>query len=286
MNANTRTIFNIILTLILLGLVISTRGQEVSIPDPGLNAAVRDALQIPRAPLTEQDLLNLIVLDASGRDVKSITGLEFARNLAVLDLQVNSLTNFSLPNALTNLSTLDLTGNLLTNCTLPAGMTNLAKIVLETNALKTVTLPPGLTGLNDLILDHNQLTNLTLPPDMTNLVVLSVVANPLTTLVLSERLAASKDLSVNLTTLDSLRSQGVSVFTYPLDIQLTKIQQPPGAFRFGITGPPGIYTVLSSTNLATWSVLDFATNPLGSVFFNDPTAHLSARKFYRAELNP
>src|SRR5262249_23950953 len=37
---------------------------EVSIPDPGLNAAVREALQKPSGPLTEQDLLGLEVLNA------------------------------------------------------------------------------------------------------------------------------------------------------------------------------------------------------------------------------
>jgi len=33
--------------------------QEVTIPDPGLNAAIREALDKPIGPLTEQDLLSL-----------------------------------------------------------------------------------------------------------------------------------------------------------------------------------------------------------------------------------
>jgi len=35
----------------------------VSIPDPGPNAAIREALQKPTGPLAEQDLLNLTVLN-------------------------------------------------------------------------------------------------------------------------------------------------------------------------------------------------------------------------------
>jgi len=54
-----------------------------------------------------------------------------------------------------------------------------------------------------------------------------------------------------------------------------------GAFKFGITGPPGVYTVLGSTNLATWSAVGVATNPLGSVNFHDPTDNVSPQKFYR-----
>ena len=45
--------------------LISSRAQEVSIPDPGLNAAILAALQKPSGPLTEQDLLSLTNLNAS-----------------------------------------------------------------------------------------------------------------------------------------------------------------------------------------------------------------------------
>ena len=70
--------------------------------------------------------------------------------------------------------------------------------------------------------------------------------------------------------------------TRPLSVQLTlPREQPIGAFRFGITGPPGIYTVFSSSNLTDWNALNFASNPLGSVLFTDLEAHLSPRKFYR-----
>src|SRR5712675_917171 len=58
----------------------------------------------------------------------------------------------------------------------------------------------------------------------------------------------------------------------------------PGSFKFGITGPPGVYSVLGSTNLATWSAVGVATNPLGSVLFHDVTTNVLPQKFYRALL--
>ena len=70
-------------------LLILAFGQTVSIPDPGLNAAIRSALQIPAAPLTEQDLLQLRNLNASHRNVRSTVGLEAAPNLASLNLEIN-----------------------------------------------------------------------------------------------------------------------------------------------------------------------------------------------------
>jgi formylglycine-generating enzyme required for sulfatase activity len=84
--------------------------------------------------------------------------------------------------------------------------------------------------------------------------------------------------------LPSVRSQGASVFTYPLTPQLVRPLPLIGAFKFGITGPPGVYSVLGSTNLATWSAVGVATNPLGSVIFHDVTTNVLPQKFYRALL--
>jgi len=446
----------LLIGLTLTGYAASALAQEVSIPDPGLNAAVRAALQKPNGPLTETDLLSLTFLSAGGRSITNVQGLETARNLSILDLDNNSITNFpiagaltnltildlfnnhltsfvltntlpklnildvafnslaecSLPAGLTNLDTLFLEGNVLTNFTLSAGltkltqidltdnqlpsftlpadatnlvtflcfanpqltnltlppnlthlasidldfdqlrslnlppgltslssfvardnqlasltfppdMTNLTFIDLGGNQLASLTLPPSLTRLNFLRLAGNQLTSLTLPtgmtnltsiflqqnqltnfvlpsglinlvqldlrtnnitslilpPDMTNLLTLVLDGNSLTSLVLPQPLAAG-NLAV---TVASLQTQGIPVFTYPLATQLTLPQQQPiGAFRFGITGPPGVYTVYSSSNLNDWEPLSFVNVPLGSIFFTDVEAHLSPRKFYRA----
>jgi hypothetical protein len=141
-------------------------------------------------------------------------------------------------------------------------------------------LSPGLTSLAFLNLTDDQLADLTLPPDAQQLIGLFVGGNPLTTFVLSEPLATTGMASV----VDSLRNQGISVFTYPLVAQLVKPLRLVGAFKFGITGPPGVYSVLSSTDLATWSAVGVATNPLGSVIFHDVTTSASPQTFYRVLL--
>jgi len=376
--------------LALTGFVASTLAQEVTIPDPGLNAAVREALQKPNGPLTEQDLLSLTNLDAGFREVSSTEGLEAARNLERLFLDSNRLTNFSLPGTLTNLIELELSFNPLTNCTLPGGLAKLETVHIQLAPLPQLTLPPGLTGLTELdlginaltsfalpadatnvtalrlffnqltnltlppgltrlaLLDldgnrlthltlpsdltsletlllrqnqlrdfilpaglgrlsslgldenqltqfifpagltnlsfvgltENQLTTITLPPDITRLVGFFVDGNPFTTLVLSEPLAATNLAGA----VAFLRNQGVSVFTYPLAAQLVRPLTLIGAFKFGITGPPGVYHILGSTNLTVWSAVGVASNPLGSVNFHDVTASASPQKFYRALL--
>ncbi|HEY0549105.1 MAG TPA: formylglycine-generating enzyme family protein [Verrucomicrobiae bacterium] len=57
-----------------------------------------------------------------------------------------------------------------------------------------------------------------------------------------------------------------------------------GAFLFAIDGPPGVYAVLASSDLATWAQLRVVTNSLGKVNFVDGQANLFPRRFYRAVL--
>src|SRR5512138_3410790 len=104
-----RPIVSAVLVLTSLGAV--ALAQEVSIPDPGLNDAVRVALQKPNGPLTEQDMLSLTNLSAGGGNVTNVAGLESARNLHMHDLDNKAINAFTIGSALTNLSILDLFNN-------------------------------------------------------------------------------------------------------------------------------------------------------------------------------
>lgn len=72
------------------------------------------------------------------------------------------------------------------------------------------------------------------------------------------------------------------MITYPLAVRLFSPRRAAaGAFEFAFTGPPGVYTVLASTNLVAWSNIGAATNKLGTALFTDREANLSPQKFYR-----
>src|SRR6185436_852105 len=103
-----KTVLSAILTLALISVITTATAQEVLIPDPGLNAAIRQTLQKPTGPLTEQDLLGLTSLSADAQNITNIAGLEAARNLVTLSLQSNHLANLSIPGGLTKLITVDL----------------------------------------------------------------------------------------------------------------------------------------------------------------------------------
>src|SRR5689334_624009 len=142
--------------LILISLVAAALAQEVSIPDPGLNAAIRQALQKPIGPLTQQDLLGLTNLNADGRSISIVEGLEAARNLKILDLGNNSITNFTIASALTNLTILDLFNNHLVQFALSNAAPTLTSLDLGFNSLAQCSLPAGMTKLGTLFLEGNR----------------------------------------------------------------------------------------------------------------------------------
>src|SRR5262245_37227333 len=108
---NLRAISHVVLTLIWVGFSFASRAQQVSIPDSGLNSAIRTALAKPTGPLAVQDMLSLTNLDASNHSISNLTGLEFATNLLSLNLQNNLLSNPAFPTNLTRITSLDLSVN-------------------------------------------------------------------------------------------------------------------------------------------------------------------------------
>ncbi len=80
----------------------------------------------------------------------------------------------------------------------------------------------------------------------------------------------------------ALRNNLPRTVLYPLTIQLLRPRALTGAFQMGITGPPGVYAVLASSDLAQWSQVGVVSNSLGSVSFVDVTAHLYPLRFYQA----
>ena len=174
--------------LILACALNAARAQEVVIPDSGLDAAVRDALQKPSGLLTAQDFLTLTNLDASSRKISSVAGLENAHNLATLKLFRNNLTSFSVPDELINLTTLDLSFNAITNFSVlwRCDETSLRSILAD-NSLVDLALLPNLSGLSNLNIEDNGLTFFKLPSYMTNMAVLDVGFNSITNFVHSER---------------------------------------------------------------------------------------------------
>ena len=94
----------------------------VNIPDPNLEAAIREAIGKPTGPITEEDLQGITSLDAGGRGIEDLTGLEHCTNLQELRLWDNQIADISPLSGLNNLQLLHLCDNQIANISPPLPM--------------------------------------------------------------------------------------------------------------------------------------------------------------------
>ena len=181
--------------------------KVVSIPDPNLAAAVREALNMSSGEtLTTHSILNLFKLEAPNRGIKSLTGLEHAANLTEVDLSAeyisgegdvnsNAISDFSPLEklttldklslggmsglrdvsalaGLTNLETLGLGGTDVSDISALAGLTNLETLELVGTGVSDVSALAGLTNLEGLYLSGPDVSDISALAGLTNLEVL------------------------------------------------------------------------------------------------------------------
>ena len=107
-------------------------------PDSSLEAAVREALGTVNGSLAEAELLTLTQLEAQGRGIAELSGIERLGNLAVLDLAENRIGAIALLAELDSLVFLDLSGNPLGDITPLAGLPRLEFLVFEETAVEDI----------------------------------------------------------------------------------------------------------------------------------------------------
>jgi len=125
----------------------------VDIPDPGLEAALRDAIpKPPPDPILNTDLAGLTSLNANDEAIANLEGLQYCSSLQTLRLNGNALADISQLRFLTGLITLELNGNLITDIEPLSGLTLLEHLELEANAIADFSPLTGLTNLTELAL--------------------------------------------------------------------------------------------------------------------------------------
>ena len=155
--------------------------------DANLERAVRMSIGKPEGDVTDQDMLGLYLLCASGSSIRDLRGLEYAvnlqelyldnnaisdisclprsTNLRILKLQSNAISDISRLAVLTNLADLNLSNNAISDISCLAGLTNLGNLNLSNNAISDISCLAGLTNLQDLYLSNNAISDIScLPP--------------------------------------------------------------------------------------------------------------------------
>lgn len=125
--------------------------------DPGLVAAVHDALGRPGWTLAEEDLAAQTQLAAGGRSITTLEGIELLANLQILDLAQNNIEDLSPLAALTHLQFLN----------------------LESNSVRELQPLASLAELQFLVLNHNRIEDIRPLVQLPALVAVELLGNPL-----------------------------------------------------------------------------------------------------------
>ena len=134
----------------------------VTIPDPNLERAIRETLALPDGvPLTQLEMLRLQRLKAWSRDIKDLTGLQYATNIEYLILWDNSIKDLTPLANLTKLRELDLAYNAVESVEPLAGLINLQRLNLTINRVQDITPLANLIHLEFLYIRENLVTDIT-----------------------------------------------------------------------------------------------------------------------------
>ena len=154
----------------------------VTFPDPGLEAAIREAIVKPTGDILESDLVGLTTLDAASRAISDLTGIEHCASLQSLDLSFNQISDLASLSGLTALTTLDLSDNQSSNLAPLAGLTALTRLGLWSNQISNLAPLAELTALTELYLGMNQIINLAPLAELTALTTLYLGGNQINNL--------------------------------------------------------------------------------------------------------
>ena len=153
---------------------------QVAIPDARLRAVIEDSLgKASDAPITQAEMASLTHLTAPNKNIRDLTGLEFAVNLTELDLGAevvggewvnsNEISNLSPLSNLTHLQLLILDNNSISDVAPLSNLTSLEVLSLDSNSISDVTPLSNLTSLEALHLDSNSISDVTPLSNLTNL---------------------------------------------------------------------------------------------------------------------
>jgi len=157
-------------------------------PDKNLEAAIRDVLKHePKVELTDEKLLDVYILEAAGKDIKDLTGLERCKNLLQIKLTKNRISDLKPLKDLVNLQSLDLAQNAIKDIGPLANLKALQYIELSDNQIETLVPLSGLTSLTSLYLGSNAIKDIAPLAPLTKLWSLSLPKNQIKSLTALEK---------------------------------------------------------------------------------------------------
>ncbi|MBB6446754.1 leucine-rich repeat domain-containing protein [Bacillus benzoevorans] len=155
----------------------SFRAGMVYFSDKNFEKVIRETLNKPAGNITAADMSSINKIEAKGYAIKSVSGIEHAKNLTYLDLRENEISDISRLTELTKLRVLHLPFNQISDISALAGLAKLEIVDLSYNRIRDVRALNGLTEIHALNLSANGINDISALSRLTKLIDLKLAAN-------------------------------------------------------------------------------------------------------------
>ena len=235
-----KRIFSLCLIFLLLCGIV--RSQEFWMPDANLRRAVNEALGAPAdSPFTPTDLLKLHRLDPYRLGVKSLKGLEHAKNLTWFSFAENDVTDLSPLAGLTKLELLyGWSNKQLVDISPLAELTQLRVLNLGVCHIEDISVLANLTQLEELTLYYNEISDIRPLENLTELTLLRINSNYITDITPLKNLNALETLWIQNNSIADVGFLASLTFDVQYD-EICEIPQSSILERFESQSKPSIF---------------------------------------------
>ena len=157
--------------------IMTPQTIHIVFPDTSLEKVVRQVLGKPTGDILETDMESIISLNAEGKDIYDLTGLEYAVNMSELNLSNNQISDITPLQYMPGLTQLYIYNNKITDISPIANLTNLVTVSFYTNQISDISALGNLTNLKSLYLGWNYISDIDVLANLTELLDLDFTAN-------------------------------------------------------------------------------------------------------------
>ncbi|MBU3181425.1 leucine-rich repeat domain-containing protein [Clostridium psychrophilum] len=150
----------IFICIIMMFAVGCKREESIKIQDVNLENVVRKMIDKPEGKIYKSDVKDITALDATGKNIKDISGIQNLVNLKTLTLEKNSISNIEPLAQLTNLEELNLDNNDIKDISAIKNITSIKSLSLSSNRIDDISDMKNLTNIEKLDLDSNEIMDL------------------------------------------------------------------------------------------------------------------------------
>lgn len=151
--------------------------HEVQFADPNLEVVIRKTIGKPDGAIYNSDLLELRILLADREDITDLSGIEYCKNLNLLALNGNRISDIGPLGGLTKLRDLNLSNNRIVDINPLSGLIQLNNLNLSDNRISDISPLSNLTELYGLYLSNNRISDVNPLSNLVNLEGLGLSCN-------------------------------------------------------------------------------------------------------------